>query len=160
VVFTRRRIERAPGGGVRLRLPAGERTILRSVCAELQPLLAGDVDDPDLRRLYPSAYEDVDDEAAYRRLVRDGLVEGRALAFETLRATLDADRLSADEAQAWLTALNDARLVLGTRLDISEVALLAEIDPRDPNARELGLYLYLSWLLEQLVAALAPDLRR
>ena len=58
-----------------------------------------------------------------------------------------------DEADAWLRALNDARLVLGTRLDITE-----DFDwdgfESTPRAPELALYAYLSWLQEQLVEAI------
>lgn len=88
----------------------------------------------------------------------DELLERRRRALEVLEATAERDRLGAAEAQAWLTAVNDLRLVLGTRLDVSEEMLLEEIDPRDPRAHEFALYAYLSWLQEQIVAAVAADL--
>ena len=152
-----RRVDLGPDGAVRLRLPDDERALLRVVCAELAELLE-QPDDPDLRRLFPPAYEGEQDQAAYRGLVHDGLVAGRARALETFRSTIDADALTADEAESWLTVLNDARLVLGTRLDVQEDVLLDEISPHDPRARELAVYTYLSWLQEQLVEALAAGL--
>ena len=82
------------------------------------------------------------------------LVEGRRQALRVLQETIDNDRLSLEEAEAWLTALNDLRLVLGTRLNVSEDTLLHGLDPREPRARELALYAYLSGLQEELVAAL------
>ena len=63
-----------------------------------------------------------------------------------------------EEAQAWLTALNDLRLVLGTRLDVSDESLLEDLAEDDPRAPELALYAYLSWLQEQLVEALSSEL--
>jgi hypothetical protein len=154
-----RRIDLGPDGAIRLRLPDEERTLLQIVRAELAELLE-DPDDPDLRRLFPPAYAEPDDEAAYRGLVHDGLVSGRARALETFRRTIDRDALSSDEAQSWLTVLNDARLVLGTRLDVQEDVLLEDVSPHDPRARELGVYTYLSWLQEQLVEVLAAGQSR
>src|SRR5256885_9557325 len=107
-----RRIDRGPDGAIRLRLPDEERVLLRTLRAELEELLE-DPDDPDLRRLFPPAYEDEEDEASYRGLVHDGLVSARARALATFRSTIDAEVLTADEAESWLTVLNDARLVLG-----------------------------------------------
>jgi hypothetical protein len=72
-----------------------------------------------------------------------------------MAATAGNERLSADEAEAWLRALNDLRLVLGTRLDVQENSLLDRIDSDDPDAAGLAVYAYLSWLQEQLVEALS-----
>ena len=149
------RIERTPRGEFRLRLPREERRLLRTVSAELLVMLDADPDDPDLRRLFPPAYgDDPEAEAQYRLLVGEGLAAGRARALETVRETAARDLLTAEEANAWLTALNDARLVLGTRLDVSE-EMDWDVDPDDPRAPHLAVYAYLSWLQEQLVAALA-----
>jgi Domain of unknown function (DUF2017) len=158
VVGDERRIVRTRRGEIRLRLPRAERDLLRSLPAELRERLDAEPDDPSLRRLFPPAYDDEADEAEYRRLMRDELTAGRRRALRVLAESVDRDRLSADEAQAWLTALNDLRLVLGTRLDVREDALLFGLDPRDPRAAELALYGYLSWLEEQLVEALGAGL--
>jgi hypothetical protein len=156
-LFPRPRIDRARGGAIRLRLPAPERALLRSLLAELLHLL-DDPDDPDLRRLFPAAYEDPERQAEYRELVGDGLLAGRVRALATLEATVDRDTLTPEEADAWLRALNDARLVLGTRLDVREDLDFTAVDPRDPNAGRLAVYAYLSWLQEQLVEALAAGI--
>jgi hypothetical protein len=150
-----RRIVRTRKGDLRLRLPRAERDLLRNLRAELLALLETAPDDPSLRRLFPPAYDDEADESEYRRLMRDELLSGRRRALDLLAETADSDRLSPDEAQSWLTALNDLRLVLGTRLDVSEEELLHELDPADPRTPELALYAYLSWLQEQLVEALS-----
>ena len=81
---------------------------------------------------------------------------GRRAALRTLAGTLDRDRLDEAELAAWLTALNDLRLVLGTRLDVGEE--LGRVDPGDPRAPALSLYAYLSWLQEQAVEAAAAAL--
>src|SRR5918999_4370917 len=104
-------------GGFRLRLSEGERELLRALPTELQALLGSEPDDPDLRRLFPPAYEgDDEDEAEYRRLMAGELLEGRRAALRLVQETSGRDRLTAEELEAWLRALNDLRLVLGTRL--------------------------------------------
>jgi hypothetical protein len=154
-VLPRRRIERGRDGSIVLRLPREERQLMRALPVELQELMDGAPEDPSLRRLFPPAYEDTDDESEYRRLMHDELAGGRRRALEVVAETADADRLDDAEAQAWLTALNDLRLVLGTRLDVQEETLLGEISPSNPRAHEYALYAYLSWLQEQLVEALS-----
>ena len=130
--------------------------LLRMLYVELGSLLE-DPDDPDLRRLFPPASEDAEQAAAYRGLVHDQLVDGRARALSTLEQTLDRETLTAEEADAWLRVINDLRLILGTRLDVTEETMLAQLDPNDPRAHELAVYGYLSWLQEQLVAALSGE---
>jgi Domain of unknown function (DUF2017) len=158
-MLERRRIERNRKGEIRLRLPRDERALLRSLPGRLRRLLAETPDDRSLERLFPPAYDDAEDEAEYRRLMGDELLEGRRRALRVIEETLDEDRLTKEQAEAWLTALNDLRLVLGTRLDVTEDMLLERLRPDDPNALEISLYAYLSWLQEQLVEALAYDLR-
>jgi uncharacterized protein DUF2017 len=149
-------MERAADGGVELRLSREERTLLVGLAAELRSLLEGETGDPSLRRLFPPAYDDEQDEDAYRALMGAELLDGRREALELLARSAEQERLSAGEADAWLRALNDLRLVLGTRLDVQEDTLLDELPPDDERAAGLAIYGYLSWLQEQLVAALAP----
>lgn len=143
-------LERTPDGGVLLRLSPEERRLLAMLAAELREQLEGEPTDPSFRRLFPPAYEDETDERAYRDLAGDDLLNGRRAALELIESTAESDRLSAEEADAWLRALNDLRLVLGTRLDVQEGTLLDE-----PQTPELAIYGYLSWLQEQLVAVLS-----
>jgi hypothetical protein len=148
-----RQIGRDVTGRVRLQFREHEKALLRDVLAELEALL-NDPDDPAVRRLFPPAYAEREAEEQYRSLVRDQLVAGRSSALATVRQTLDKDVLSTEEAEAWLRALNDLRLVLGTRLDVSEDIDIEDFDLREPRGRDLAVYSYLSWLQEQLVEAL------
>jgi hypothetical protein len=149
-------IARTPAGDFRLAIGRHERAVLRTLPATLERLLADQPDDPDLRRLFPSAYaDDAEAEAEYRRLMAEELLEGRRAALRTFAATIDADVLSAEELESWLRALNDLRLFLGTRLDVREEDLAGPFDPRDPQAEERALYAYLSWLQEHAVEALS-----
>ena len=153
-MFVPRQIEGDPAGGVRLRFHEGEVLLLRELFSELEALLE-DPDDPALRRLFPEAHYDPENEEQYRSLVRDQLVTGREKAVAVVRDTLEKDTLDAEEADAWLRALNDLRLVLGTRLDVTEDLDYEDLDLNEPRGRDLAVYGYLTWLQEQLVEALA-----
>jgi hypothetical protein len=148
-------VERGDGGGVELRLSREERSLLVGLVAELRALLDGAPSDPSLRRLFPPAYDEEDDERAFRDLMGDELLDGRRAALELVAETVDRDRLSAEEADTWLRALNDLRLVLGTRLDVQEDTFAAELRSDDPRAPALAVYAYLSWIQEQLIEALS-----
>jgi hypothetical protein len=156
-----RRLGRGRDGRARVRLPARERELLRGLAAEHAARLEDDADAPDFARLFPPAYaEDPEDEREYRALMHDDLRAGKQEAIDAFTASLDSDALTEEQLEAWLRVLNDLRLVLGTRLDVSETTFADGLDPRDPDAPELALYGYLSWLQEQAVevaAAVLPD---
>ena len=147
-------IERTREGDYLLRLSDAERELLRSLPLELLRLLAEDPGDPTLRRLRQSAYED-DEEAdgEFQELMQRELEDGRRQALTLLVETASRDRLTAEELDAWLRALTDLRLALGTRLEVTEDTYDRDIDPRDPAAYELSVFAYLSWLQEQAVEA-------
>jgi hypothetical protein len=154
-VFSRPQFQRK-GDRVRVNLEVHERLLLGEILDELEGLLA-DPDDPELRRLFPPAYSDRGDDEQYRSLVRDQLVSGRSKALATVRETLSGETLELEQADQWLRALNDMRLVLGTRWDVTEQLDYGKLDLNEPRGRELAVYGYLSWLQEQLVEALQPS---
>ncbi|MGH3916556.1 MAG: DUF2017 domain-containing protein [Pseudonocardiaceae bacterium] len=63
-------------------------------------------------------------------------------------------RLSDEQAHAWLAALNDLRLALGTLLDVTE-DMPDELSSDDPRAVHLGVYHWLTWVQESLIQAVA-----
>jgi hypothetical protein len=149
-------VHRIRGGRFRLRLTDEEREVLRALPGQLREILH--TDDPSLRRLHPPAYQDDPErDAEYRRLVRDDLLRQRLQSLEVMEATIDAGTLDEEQLTAWLGAINDVRLVLGTRLDVTEEMYEEGIPPEDPRAATFALYQYLGWLEEQVVAALAGD---
>jgi Domain of unknown function (DUF2017) len=147
-------VERTPAGDFLLRLSREERRLLAELPVALRSLLDDDPGDPSLRRLFPPAHEaDEEAESEYRTLMHDELLEGRRAALATLERTAGSEVLSEEELHAWLRALNDLRLVLGTRLGVTEETYTEELDPADPHADELAVYGYLTWLQDQLVSA-------
>jgi Domain of unknown function (DUF2017) len=151
------RIRRRRDGTFDLDLPEEERDILRTLPAALREVVTGD--DPAAERLFPPAHpEDPLREDEYRRLTHEGLVGKRLAAIDVVEQTIDARRLDEDQLSAWLGALNDLRLVLGSRLEITEETDERELDPEDRRAPAMALYRYLTWLVDEAVEALAVGL--
>lgn len=152
-----RRIQRTRRGDFRLRLPAEERQVLRALPGQLRELMT--TSDASLRRLAPPAYaDDPRLEAEYRELVGDDLTAERLRGLEVMEQTVEADRLDEEQLGAWLGAINDLRLVLGTRLDVTEEMDVSAVPDTDPRYAALALYSYLSFLEEQVVEALSSSL--
>lgn len=152
----RRRIRPVRDGGYELRLRADERKLLEALPLQLVSLLeeAGgmgpDELPDDLRRLLPPAYTtDPDAERAFMAMTREDLLEHHRESLETLSETATASWLDDDQLSAWLAALNDLRLFLGSMLGTSE----EETEP--PAARthpaEWIAYLYLGQLQSELI---------
>jgi hypothetical protein len=150
---------------VRVRLAQDELAVLRGLPDQLRTVLGEDEDEPVNRRLFPPAYLDVADierDAEYRRLMHDDLVEEKLANLDLVTASLERGsasvrrwtvELTDEEAAAWLGVLNDLRLALGVRLDITE-DFDGDVDDTDPRAPALRLLSYLGWLEEQLLDAL------
>jgi Domain of unknown function (DUF2017) len=120
-------------------------------------------DDPALARLFPDAYREDDEAAAeFRRFTERSLRETKVANARTARDTLQRSGekvvVSPSEAQAWLGALTDLRLALGSRLGISEENHdeLAALPEDDPRAATFHVYDWLTFLQETLVRGLMP----
>jgi len=72
----------------------------------------------------------------------------------------EATALDQEQLAAWLGAVNDIRLVLGTRLEVSEddeFDIDEEVEDT-PESVARSAYWYLGWLLEHLVEVSASEL--
>lgn len=118
-------------------------------------------DDPALARLFPDAYGD-DDEAAHEfrrfteRSLRETKVQHARTARETLLRSGEKVVVTREEGQAWLGALNDLRLSLGTRLELTEDnhEQFTQLPDDDPRAATFHVYDWLTYLQESLVQSL------
>jgi hypothetical protein len=126
-------------------------------------------DDPILSRLLPdfhrlddenTAKQDRDSAAALRSLHEPELLDHKTgvagVVLDTCPPGGGLVKLSVEQADAWLSALNDVRLALGTTLGVSE-EMPDELPDDDPRAPHLGVYHWLTWMQESLVSALAGD---
>jgi hypothetical protein len=149
------RIARVGPGRFSLNLPLPERMLLRSLLPQLKH--AVESRDPATKRLFPPAYpDDPDKEREYQGLMGNELANGRLVAVSTVLATLDEQELALPALERWMEVVNSLRLVLGTRLEVTED--LPAVSPDDPEAPTYAVYEYLGWLLEHAVAALSEDL--
>ena len=157
--------KRIAGDRVRVRLAHDEVAVLRGLPDQLRTVLDQSQDEPVNQRLFPPAYLDVADverDSEYQRLMHDDLVKEKLANLDLVTDTLARGsasvrrwtvELTEDEAAAWLGVLNDLRLALGVRLDITE-DFDGDVDDSDPRAPALRLLSYLGWLEEQLLDAL------
>jgi hypothetical protein len=143
--------------------------VLRKVAGEVVALLTDGMDhgDPVVVRLFPDIYPDrPEDSAEFREYTEGDLKTGKIDQAAAILAALPDDgdaevRLDAETADAWLRAINDARLAMGTRLDIqADTDLSDELDDamlKDPTSSrvfQLSVYAYLGYLQESLLNAL------
>ena len=115
--------------------------------------------DPVVARLLPDGYrDDPEASAELRRLTEVTLRAEKVRRGDVLLAAVPARggvvRLDEEQAEAWLGALNDVRLALGTRLDVTEeLDIDAEVlaDPDAERSHALMVYGWLTYLQDSLV---------
>ena len=117
--------------------------------------------DPALARLLPDAYrDDPTASAQFRRYTDSDLRARKRGNAQTVLAALPASAgrvvLDRDAADAWLTCLNDLRLVLGTRLAVTEDLDAELLTADDPRRQALEVYDWLGGLQESLLQCLPP----
>jgi len=138
--------------------------------------------DPVLKRLFPDAYSDpegtpgpkeAEEQQAYsaefRRFTENDLRAAKRESALAVIRSLDALtpagdggailKLSAEESRQWLGALNDLRLAIGSRLEITDeddTDLLYRLPDEDPRKPMVMAYLWLGGLQETLVTTLMP----
>lgn len=161
-------------------------------------------DDPVLKRLLPSAYQELQDAAEFRRYTEDALrSKKRDHARRIREMLLDEDladhvlvhgdqeleisairlTIEGEDIWAWLGGLNDIRLALAVRLDISGPAMgdlpndhHRAMDSNPSNANEENLkrfevmtesdpmkavfavYSWLGWLQEEFLRQIEPEI--
>ncbi|TQS43638.1 DUF2017 family protein [Cryptosporangium phraense] len=125
--------------------------------------------DPVLARLFPDGYRDDPEAAAELRSLtesslREQKIGNASVILDDLPFEGGEIRLEPERAEAWLLALNDARLMLGTALEIeAETDPLAELeaaagaDPTGARVLGLSLYQFLTGLQASLVDAIDPE---
>ena len=164
---------RLKNGNYKIDLATDHRKLLTQLVEQLRDSLATTTDDPNLRRLFPTAYNnDAKKDAEYQRLMRDELLESRLASIDvTIKVIAQDDEISAEEIDAFARSINSLRLVLGTTLDIAESDYGSQSDTQqseDSDSDEASeadefliqkeLYEYLGWLLEWTVGAQSSGL--
>ncbi len=164
-----RTFKRRRDGRLVVTLPEDAVLVLRQITDDLGQMVAAREPGPVTDRMFPRAYLDPTEEAAehdWEELVHDDLSQSRNEALHALLADLDgAERTKGDRMQMvldpdgearWLTALNDARLALGTLLGVTEDEG-PEYPEDDPRAAGAHIYVFLTALLGDLVEVLLDE---
>jgi hypothetical protein len=112
-------------------------------------------DNPALARLFPDGYSDDEHASAdFRRFTEKDLRAQKQAALATVQGTLSGwsgkVSITSQQAQDWLKAINDLRLVLGTRLEITD-EVETDFEADEPG---IHLYNYLTYLQGTLIDAL------
>ena len=158
-------------GSIVLTLHEREIQVLQWVFSDLGRMLTdGSSVDAVTQRLFPRAYLDPTEEAAeaqWQDLVHDELVESRLTAMTEVVRSLDAAApvpgspgvreivLGEEQAAQWIGVLNDARLAVGTALEVTADWDFDALDPDDPSYELHALYAWMTQLLGALLAAAA-----
>jgi hypothetical protein len=158
---TTERVARSPfkrtnDGAFAVRLNKQERDALGALPDSMRQMITGETaaDDPAMARLFPPAYlEDPLRNLDFERVAGDDLLSDRLADIDTMARTVGAERLSEEELLAWMRTVNGARLTLGVRLDVTEETRERDFS-EEPEAASYAMYVYLSWLLENIVDAL------
>lgn len=174
---------RSMTGRISVKLDVVERGLLRTLADQLIALVDNDIsdadplealvginpqaqtpDDPALARLLPEGYEgDAEAAAEFRRFTDQSLREAKVKAARTIQTDIAGDddrvKIAPDHVDSWLTFFTDVRLVVGTRLGITDevsAADLIELPDDDPRAGMAHIYDWLTFLQETLVRTVLP----
>ena len=171
-------VERS-GADVRVSLDADEVAVLANLAGQVVAMLAPEPgaaadpleelvgmstapvaapDDPAVQRLLPDAYADDAAAQEFRRLTDTELRGVKVAALQRMLTDIGVGRadvaLDAEAAQAWVQALNDVRLVVGTRLDVQEDMPRRRLPAGDPRAALFVVYDWLTAVQDRLVEVL------
>ena len=152
-------VERAGSGAVVV-LDKSERKLLADLIDSMLELLDnGGRDDPAVERLFPDAYGSEAEARAWHDLVGDELQRNKVSALQSVKGALTHRRIELDESdtQVWLSALNDVRLAIGARLEVTEEMMGTELARDDPRAPTLAVLHWLGWLQESMLQAMMPS---
>jgi hypothetical protein len=144
----------------RLRLSAKERDAVATFAGQLRQLLTSEDPSSDgaVARLFPAPYEDdVLANLEYEQAHGNELLLAKLEALDTVERTLSRDELTEDELLAWLGSLNTIRLVVGTRLDVTESSTFRDFADDEVSSGLFEMYGYLTWLEGWMIEAVSED---
>jgi hypothetical protein len=148
---------RPDGDRFAISLPTEAREAMRQLAGQYRTLLREQdpTSDPGVARLFPPARDD--DPLAnleFENATHAPLVAERLKNVSIVERTADDESITQDDLLAWMAVANDLRLVLGTRLEVTEESTARDF-AADPERREtFPMYQFLSALVGTIVEAL------
>ncbi len=151
MIFDNEHIELQDNGYYRIYMGEDEKELLTVLTSQARHLILKD--DPATKRLFPPAHmEGGKYEDEYREMAGNELKVSHLDALNLLESTATKDYISREELERWLSAVEILRLLLGTKLAITEDMDYDSSDVmEDP---QMALYHYLTWLQDKMVIAL------
>ena len=149
-------------GTYRCDVPDGFLDVVAHVMTQYRQELTKGVEslmDPGHRRLHPAAYhDDPQRDAEYHSLMGDELLASRLHALDETEATLRSESLTLAQLTSWMLTVNGIRLLLGTRLDVTEDdGFDGPADADEATSEGFKLYWALGEFLEHIVAVQLAD---
>lgn len=139
-----------------VRLGKHERNLLVELVRQSRTLLETEdpSSDPAVARLFPAAYRDDPlRNLEYETSLGGAPRSGKLQALDTVERKANARALSEEDFLTWLGVVNDLRLVLGTRIEVTEESTeedFAAGGPRDAY----HVYQFLGWVQQEMLFAL------
>jgi len=139
-----------------VRLGKHERNLLVELVRQSRTLLETEdpSSDPAVARLFPAAYRDDPlRNLEYETGLGGAPRSGKLQALDTVERTANARALSEEDFLTWMGVVNDLRLVLGTRIEVTEESTeedFAAGGPRDGY----HVYQFLGWVQQEMLFAL------
>jgi hypothetical protein len=139
-----------------VRLGKHERNLLVELVRQSRTLLETEdpSSDPAVARLFPAAYRDDPlRNLEYETSLGGAPRSGKLQALDTVERTANARALSEEDFLTWMGVVNDLRLVLGTRIEVTEESTeedFASGGPRDAY----HVYQFLGWVQQEMLFAL------
>jgi hypothetical protein len=139
-----------------VRLGKHERNLLVELVRQSRTLLETEdpSSDPAVARLFPAAYRDDPlRNLEYETSLGGAPRSGKLQALDTVERTANARALSEEDFLTWMGVVNDLRLVLGTRIEVTEESTeedFAAGGPRDAY----HVYQFLGWVQQEMLVAL------
>jgi hypothetical protein len=139
-----------------VRLGKHERNLLVELVRQSRTLLETEdpSSDPAVARLFPAAYRDDPlRNLEYETSLGGAPRSGKLQALDTVERTANARALSEEDFLTWMGVVNDLRLVLGTRIEVTEESTeedFAAGGPRDAY----HVYQFLGWVQQEMLFTL------
>lgn len=144
-----------------VRLNRQSRAMLRLMAERLEEILKDEhtASDSAVARLFPHAYnqdEDLLRNLDFERGAGSELLNDRLTDLNTVIDTSGAKYIDDEQAMAWMRTANAMRLVIGTRLQLTEESTREDYESDPETLQAYEMYDFLSWLIGGIVICVSP----
>lgn len=136
-------------------LDSAQRGLLEQMGLHVRRLLTEGDESGETRSLFPPAYgEDWARQVEFDRLMKDDLSRSHVSALDALLYMVETDRVSADQLENFMRAINQIRLVMAKWLDVSNETTDEDFPTTDPKHDTWRIYRYFAYMQSEALDAL------